>query len=175
METREQKKAHIDEFNEKFSRAEAMFVTNYRGVDSNDMTELRKSLREAGVEYKIMKNTLARLAVKETPYEGLADSFTGTTAVAISYKDCTLAAKSLVAFIKEQPKLEIKTAAIGSKVLAFADVENLAKLPGREELLGKLLGGLNAIPGSLVCTLAAVPRKLLYCLNAVKEAKEKAA
>ncbi len=175
VQTREDKKTLVKELHEKFGRAGAAFLADYQGIASNDMNELRRILRESDVEFRIIKNTLARRAVKETPYEVLEGHFEGPLAIALSYDDAALAAKRLLQFAKDQPNLKIWLGALGGKILDPAEIKGLAELPSREELLAKLLGVLSNVPGSLVGVLAGVPRKLLYALNAVGDAKQKAA
>ncbi len=164
----------VGEFSEKFAKAEAAFIADYQGISVEQITVLRDSLRTAGVEFRVLRNTLAKLAIKSTPYEALGEHMNGPMAVALSYTDAAAAAKALTTFAKEHPAFEIKIAAIGEKILSLDEVKQLSDLPSREELLAKLLGGLNNIPGGLVMVLAGVQRKLLYALNAVKSAKEAA-
>lgn len=172
MFKREDKGRLVKEFHDKFASAEGAFITEYQGLKVRDMTALRKSLRGTGVEFRVLKNTLAIKAVKDTPYESLSGHFTGVTAVAISYKDPAMMAKVLMGFVKNQPNLKIKVGALKARLLQAPEIKYLAELPSREELLAKFLGVLKNVPGGLVLTLAAVPRKLLYALNAVKNAKE---
>ncbi|MEK7314356.1 MAG: 50S ribosomal protein L10 [Deltaproteobacteria bacterium] len=171
MLTREYKSRLAKEFHEKFGKAEAAFITECSGIKVNDMTGLRKNLRSAGVEFRVLKNTIARLAVKGTLYEGLADHFEGPTAVAIGYKDPVAVAKALSAYVKEQPNFKIKVGALKSKILTVAEVKALSELPTREELLAKLLGIMKNVPAGIVCVLAAIPKKFLYALNAIKDKK----
>lgn len=171
MITREEKSAQVKEFGEKFGKAEAVFLAEYQGIEANDMTTLRKSLRDAGVEFKVMRNTLAGRAVKGTRYEAMADSFTGPVGIAISYKDAAAAAKALTAFAKEKDKFKLRAGSLGGKALSVADIKSLSELPSKPELVGKLLGVMNNVPRGLVCVLSGVPRKFLYALNAIKDAK----
>ena len=171
MLTREHKNEIVKEFREKFDKAEAVFVTEGEGIKVNDMTGFRKNLRDAGVEFRVLKNTIARLAVKGTSYEGLAGHFEGPTAVAIGYKDPVAVAKALSAYVKEQPNFKIKVGALRSKVLTVAEVKALSELPTRIELLAKLLGTMKNVPAGMVCVLSAIPKKFLYALNAVKDKK----
>lgn len=169
---KERKKEQIEEFHEKFAKADAAFVAGYRGVQVEEITELRNSLRDASVELRVLRNTLAKRALKDTPYEQLSEYFEGQVAVAISYKDAAAAAKALTAFVKTQPKLELKGAALGEKLLSMEDIKGLAELPSREELLAKLLGVFGNVPRNFVGVLSAVPRSLVYTLQAIKVSKE---
>jgi len=175
VQTKQEKEAQVEQFREKIGRADAAFLANYRGIESNDMNELRKGLREADVDFAIMKNTLARIALKGTPCEPISNELKGTMAIALSYKDAAAAAKQLTTFAKTVPNLELKMAVLGGKVIDMDGIKALAELPSREELIAKLLGCMNNIPGSFVGVLAAVPRKLVYALSAVRDAKQDAA
>ena len=127
-----------------------------------------------GTEQKIQiaKNTLLRLAVKGTAYEGLVDSFSGTTAVAVGFTEPVGPAKALTAFAKEFNAFSIRSASLEGNLLKAEDVDALSKLPSREELLAKLLGTMSAVPTGFVRVLNAVPQKLVYALSAVKDQKE---
>lgn len=174
MFKREDKEKVVKDFNDKFSRAEIAFVADYKGVKVEDMTAFRSSLREAGVELKILRNTLARIAVKGTSYENLTEHIKGPVAVAISYSDVAAAAKVVIAFDKENDAFELKAGSLGDKLLTLDEMKSLAELPSRDELLAKLLGGLKNVPGGLVGVLSAVPRKFVGTLEAIKNAKEAA-
>ncbi len=175
MQTRQEKEALVEQFREKIGRADAAFLADYRGIGSNSMNELRKGLRGADVEFTIMKNTLARIALKDTPCEPLSAELKGTMAIALSFRDAAAAAKELTVFAKDEPNLDLKMAVLGGKVIDLDGIKALAELPSREELLAKLLGCMNNIPGSFVGVLAAVPRQFVYALNAIKDAKQDAA
>ena len=172
MQTGEQKKALVAEFKERFEKAEATFIVDYSGIDVEGMTKLRSALRDSSAEIKIVKNTLARLAVKGTTAESVTDHLTGTAAIAFSYKDAAAAAKVLTGFAKDQPNFELKGGTLGAEAIDLGSIKELASLPSRQELLGKFVGVLNAVPTGLVGVLSAVPRKFLYGLNAVKDSKE---
>jgi large subunit ribosomal protein L10 len=136
------------------------------------MTKLRRTLRDSSAELKIVKNTLASLAVKGTQAEHFTEHLKGPTAIAFSFKDAALTAKTLTGFAKEEPNLDIRVGTLGGKVLELAEIKTLASLPSRGELLAKLLGVLTNVPSGLVGVLSGVPRKLLYALNAVSKEKE---
>jgi len=174
VQTRQEKEALVEQFREKVGRADAAFLADYRGIESNSMNELRKGLRGADVEFIIMKNTLARIALKDTPCEPLSAELKGTMAIALSFRDAAAAAKQLTVFAKDEPNLDLKMAVLGGKVIDLDGIKALAELPSREELLARLLGCMNNVPGSFVGVLAAVPRQFLYALNAIKDAKDAA-
>nr|WP_321464851.1 50S ribosomal protein L10 [uncultured Desulfobulbus sp.] len=169
---RDQKTDAVSALNETFSKAKFAVVADYRGLKVTELEKLRKSLRESDAQIQVAKNTLLRLAVKGTPYEGLADSFSGTTAVAVGFTEPVGPAKALSTFAKDYNAFSIRTASLEGSVLTANDVEALSKLPSKEELLAKLLGTMAAVPTGFVRLLAAVPQKLLYALTAVKDQKE---
>jgi large subunit ribosomal protein L10 len=169
---RDQKTDVISELNETFSKAKFAVVADYRGLKVTELEKLRKNLRENDAQIQVAKNTLLRLAVKGTAYEGLSDSFRGTTAVAIGFKEPVGPSKVLTAFATEFNAFSIRSAILEGSVLTAEDVLSLSKLPSKEELLAKLLGTMAAVPTGFVRVLSAVPQKLLYALTAIKEQKE---
>ena len=169
---RDQKTDIVSALNETFSKAKFAVVADYRGLKVTELEKLRKNLRQSDAQIQVAKNTLLRLAVKGTPYEGLADSFSGTTAVAVGFTEPVGPAKALAAFAKEFNAFSIRSASLEGSLLKPEDVEALSKLPSREELLAKLLGTMSAVPTGFVRLLAAVPQKLLYALTAVKDQKD---
>jgi len=169
---RDQKTDTVGELNETFSKAKFAVVADYRGLKVTQLEKLRKNLRDNDARIQIAKNTLLRLAVKGTPYEGLSDSFTGTTAVAVGFNEPVGPAKALTAFAAEFDAFTIRSAGLEGSILSPEEVLALSKLPGREELLAKLLGTMAAVPTGFVRVLSAVPQGLLYALTAIKEQKE---
>jgi large subunit ribosomal protein L10 len=164
---RARKEELVGELHDKFNSAEAVFLMEYRGITVGDLTKLRRELRDASVEFKVVRNTFAKIALGDTPIEEIKDQFVGPVAVAFSTKDAAAAAKALKSFSKEEPKLKFKLGTLGAKVLQMSEIDNLATLPSRDELLAKLVGSLNGVPTSLVGVLSGVPRKLLYTLKAI--------
>ncbi len=169
---RDQKTDVISGLNETFSKAKFAVVADYRGLKVTELEKLRKNLRQSNAQIQIAKNTLLKLAVKGTAYEGLSDSFSGTTAVAIGFTEPVGPSKALAAFATEFTAFSIRSAALEGKMLRAEDVVALSKLPSREELLGKLLGTMAAVPTGFVRVLSAVPQKLLYAFSAIKDQKE---
>jgi len=168
----EKKKEITDELREKFSRSEIVILTDYKGLNVAAVTELRRKLREAEVDFKVVKNTLLRRAAEGTTAEPLTGSFTGPSAVAMSYKDPVAPAKVLTEFAKSNDKLEIRAAAMSGQLLSVEDIKALSSLPSREALLGQVLSVMNAVPTSFVRVLSGIPQKFLYLLQAVREQKE---
>lgn len=169
---RNQKTNLVSELNETFSKAKFAVVTDYRGLKVTELEKLRHALRESDTQYLVAKNTLLRLAVKGTDFEGLVDSFTGTTAIAFGFEEPVGPAKALTAFGKEFEALQIRSAGLDGSVLSADDVIALSKLPSKEELLAKLLGTMAAVPTGFVRVLNAIPQKLVYGLQAIKDQKE---
>ena len=170
----EEKKQIVEELHEKFSRSKLVIATDYKGLDVTTINELRSKLREAGVEYRVVKNTLLVRAAEETDVALIRDTFKGPNAVALGYDDVIAPAKALTDFAKGHDKLEIKVGVLNGKVLELNAIKSLAALPSREVLLGKLLSAMNGVPVSLVRTIQAIPSKLLNVLHAIKDQKEAA-
>jgi len=161
----------VEEVQESFKKANATFIAEYQGIKAMDMNEFRKILRDASMEFRVIRNTLARRAVQGTPVETITGQLKGPTAIAFSYKDAAAAAKALVQFAKDQPKLKIKAGTLGAKVISADEIKGLAELPSREVLLAMMLGSMKSPMSGIVGVLSGVPRKLLYALNAVKDSK----
>lgn len=139
----EAKKAQVQEIAEKFKNASSVVLVDYRGLNVAQVTELRKQLREAGVEFKVYKNTLTRRAVEEVGLEGLNEYLTGPNAIAFSNDDVTAPARILNNFAKENEALEIKAGVIEGNVASVEEIKALANLPSREGLLSMLLSVLQ--------------------------------
>ncbi len=170
----ESKKEVVAEVSERLKKAQAIVLAEYRGIVVEDITALRKQARASGVYLRVLKNTLARRAVKGTPFEKLADHMVGPLAYGIS-NDPVAAAKVLHAYAKGNDKLVIKGGAMPNYVMTAKEVGNLATLPSREELLAKLMGTMQAPIATFVRTLNEVPGKFVRTVAAVRAPKEKAA
>jgi len=168
----EQKQQIAQDLHGRFERAKIVILTDYKGLNVAAMTELRRRLKQAGIEYRVVKNSLLERAATDTPAAAIKDAFKGPSAIALSYDDPVAPAKVLTQFAKENDKLKIRLGMLGAKVISEADIKSLADLPSREVLLAQLLGVFNAVPTSLVRVLSAVPGGLVNVLNAVKEQKE---
>jgi large subunit ribosomal protein L10 len=169
----EEKKAVVTEISAKVADAQAIIVAEYRGLEVGDMTALRAKARASGVYLRVLKNTLARRAVSETPFAGLADHMVGPLAYGIS-TDPVAVAKVMNEFAKGNEKFTVKAGAMANFVMTPKDVANLANLPSREELLAKLLGTMQAPIAQFVRTLNEVPTKFVRGLAAVRDAKQTA-
>ena len=172
---REEKATSIGEFREKLSGARGAVLTDFRGLSVADITELRTLLRKSEVEYKVVKNTLAKLALKDSGLEGLAPYFDGPTAIAISRKDAMAVSKTLTAWAKGRPTFTIKGGVVEGRVVGPAEIAQLADVPPREVLLARMAGALQAPLAGLLQVLAAHVRGLANALDQVRRKKEEAA
>lgn len=170
----EEKKAVVAEVSAEVERAQAIILAEYLGMEVGDMTQLRAKARGAGVYLRVLKNTLARRAVADTPFSGLAPHMVGPLAYGIG-ADPVAAAKVLHEFAKGNEKFVIKGGAMANLVMSSKDVARLATLPSREELIAKLLGTMQAPIAKFARTLNEVPGKFVRTLAAVRDQKEKAA
>ena len=170
---RAEKQVEIANLADKFQRAKAVFIADYKGMNVEQVTSLRKELRTQKLEMKVVKNSLALRALGSTPYQSvLADDLVGTNAVIFSYSDPVAPAKTLTKFAGDFEHLSLKGGALEGKRLNQAAIKALAELPSREVLLGKMLGSMNAPASNLVGVLAAVPRSVVNVLNAYKQKLE---
>jgi large subunit ribosomal protein L10 len=162
----------VEELHERFAKAKVAILTDYKGLDVAMLNTLRKQLREADVEYKVVKNTLLIRASEETDAALIKDLFKGPSAIALSYDDPVAPAKVLSKFAEGNDKLEIKVGVMGGKVMDPAQIKALADLPSREVLLGQLLSACNGVSTGLLRTMNAIPAQMVNVLNAIKEKKE---
>ncbi len=169
----EQKKAVVAEVGEQVATAQAIVVAEYRGLEVSHMTALRAKARASGVYLRVLKNTLARRAVADTPFAGLADQLVGPLVYGIS-SDPVAAAKVLHEFGKGNDKFVVKAGAMANYVMSVQDIANLATMPSRDELLAKLLGTMQAPIAQFVRTLNEVPTKFVRGLAAVRDQKQAA-
>jgi large subunit ribosomal protein L10 len=168
------KKKIVEDLKEKFATTKVVIVTDYKGLNVAQMTDLRRKLSEANVEYQVVKNTLLTRASKDTDAALLADVFKGPSGIALSFDDPVAPAKVLTQFAKDHQKLEIKAGVMAGKLMDVAAITALSKLPSREELLSQVLSAMNAVPTGFVQALADVPRRMVNVLNSIKEQKEAA-
>lgn len=171
---RDEKAQAISEFTEGIGSATNAFVLDFKGITVPQVTELRKQVRESGSEYIVIKNTLALIAVKDTPLTKLSGHFTGMTAVAYNTTDAVALAKVLTKFAKDVPAVQFKGAMLGGQVVAATEVQNIANLPSREELVSKLLFLLQSPIRGLATVLAANIRNLAVVIDQVRQQKETA-
>ncbi len=172
---RTEKEEVIGQLHEKMAKAKAAILAEPRGLDVATVTELRRKCREAQVEYRVVKNTLAQRAAKGTPVEPLVEQFVGPTALVMSYSDVVAPAKILADFAKDRDTFAIRTAVIEGKVTDAKGIQALAKLPGIQELRSKIAGVIAQPATKLVRMLATPGQQLARVLDARKGELEKKA
>jgi len=166
--SRAQKEAEIQELNERFVENELVVVTHYSGLSVADISELRAELRKEGAQFKVTKNSLAKLAIKGTKFEAMADMFAGPTGIAVS-KDPVAAAKIAHKFAKSNDNLIILGGALGEQVMDIEGIEALAKLPSLDEIRGKLVGVLAAPATKVARVLQAPAQQMVGVTKAYSE------
>ncbi|OEF97949.1 50S ribosomal protein L10 [Desulfuribacillus alkaliarsenatis] len=159
MGVREEKEQLVQQIAEKLQNSKSTIVTDYRGLNVAQVTELRKQLRDNNVEFKVLKNTLTRLATQKTDYTGLDDVLVGPTAIAFGEEDAVTAAKVLVDFAKKNDKLEIKGGIVEGQVVSIEEIKALASLPSREGLISMFLSVLQAPMRNFALAVKAVAEK----------------
>ncbi len=161
MGNREMKEVKIKELTEKLTKAQAAILASYKGITVEEDTELRKKMREAGVEYRVIKNTLTARAAKEAGFDGIEQYLEGPVSIAFGYEDPTAPARILADFAQNHKALELKAGIVQGEVFDQAKVMELSKVPPKDVLIAKLLGSFKAPLSNLA-----------YLLNAIKEKKE---
>lgn len=167
---RQQKADMVAELREELQNVPSLIVASSAGVDANTMTVLRAKLRAVGAKYRIIKNTLATIALKDTELENVTSKFVGETAVVYHPEDAVAAAKVFSEFAEKNDKIIVRGGWLAGTVLDEAGVNALAKMPGKDELRAQLLSVMNQVPTQFVRVLAAGPTSFLNVLNARKDA-----
>jgi large subunit ribosomal protein L10 len=173
MKTKAQKQKDLEALIEQFKKANAAMLVGFQGMTVQKDQELRNQLREAGVSYEVVKNTLARKAAEGTVLEQAADQFKGVTAVALSQQDPVGLSKAIARFTKANPEIfKFKVGIVEGKVVALRDVEAIASLPSKEELISKIMFLVNAQARRLATVTSAVARNLAIVIDQVRAQKE---
>jgi large subunit ribosomal protein L10 len=162
----------VDDLSERLSEAKCLYLTDFTGLDVASITELRRRLSEARVEYLVVKNTLARRALAGSPYEGLSEHLSGPNAFALSRDDVVTAAKILTEFARERERPRIRAGAIEGRVISIEEIRRIADLPPRDQLLAQVVGYARAPIAGLVYTLSGLLSKFVRTVDAVREKKE---
>jgi len=169
--TRRGKEEVVQGLHKRFQGSSSVILTKFARMTVAQATELRRMMRDVGGEFKVSKNTLFRLAAKDTQVEVIADRFVGQNAVVIAYEDSVAVAKALLEFIKQNAVLTVEGGVLNGKSMAAEDIEALSRLPSREVLLAQLLSVMLGCHRGLVQVLSGVPRKFLYALEAISDKK----
>ncbi len=171
MATKAFKTEKIDAIKTKIEKAQVAVITEYQGLTVEDITKLRREIQKTGGDYMVTKNTLAKIAVKGTEYEALAEKMTGPIALAFGFEDPVTPAKAVAKFIKESKKGAIVGAVLDGKLLTEAETKALAELPSKEELFAKMLGSINSPASGIVGSINAVMSQLTRAMAAVRDQK----
>jgi large subunit ribosomal protein L10 len=171
MKTREQKEQEIAALKEEFKASGHALVIDFQGIAVEKDWEMRKALREANLNYRVIKNTIGRLAVEDTPLESLKEHFVGMSAIAYSPNDPVGLAKVLSKFAKETDKVKFKAGVVEGRAIKVQDISALAALPSKEELISKLMFVLNSGAQRLATALNGVPRNLVVVLDQIAKQK----
>ena len=169
---KDDKKELVTQLHEDLGDSQAVFVTDYIGLNVEKITKLRKSVKREGGTFTVVKNTLLRRAAQDTPSEAINELFIGPTAIAMVKGDPLGVAKTLVDFAKDNEALEVQGGILGTQVLDFNKIQALAMMPSKEVLLARMLGSINAPIVNFVGVLAAMLRQLVYVLKAIENQKK---
>ena len=169
---KDKKEKVIEELKSEFDKAKAVIFTDYRGLTVAELSELRKLLRNKDIKYKVVKNTLAKIASQGTPISVATDIMKGPAGIAISYEDPVVAAKKVLEYSKKNEKLKVSSGIIEGQLCALEDIKAIAELPTREVMLSMLAGVFQASIGKCLAALNATINSFAYAMNALKTKRE---
>lgn len=172
---RAEKEAMVASIRSDLDQAKSVILASHVGMDVNTINELRAKFRAQGVQYRVVKNTLAKIAIRDTGLEVIADLFTGPTAIAYSLEDAISPAKVVKEFAKENKDYEVRGGYLDGQVLDVKGIEQLAEMPTKDELRAKVLSLFQAVPTKFLRTLNAAPTEFLQVLTARKQDLEESA
>lgn len=173
MATKAFKNNKVEEIKESISKAKVAIVSDYRGLSVADITDLRRRLQKEDGDYTVVKNTLAKIAIKDTQFEGLEEFLNGPSAIAFGFGDEVAPAKVILKYLKEAKKTnEVKGGVLDGKVISANDVKEISNLPSKQELLAKIMGSLNSPAQGIANTLNGVTRALVIAMEEVRKQKE---
>jgi large subunit ribosomal protein L10 len=161
----------VAELHEKLARAVSAVLADFRGLTVQEITDLRQQLRDASLELAVVKNTLARLAVQETPFERLSPYLNGPTSITLSYRDTVAPAKILSAYVKKQPKLAVRAGLFEGEIVPAEKIAEIADLPPRDVILAQALAAMQGPLAGLVWTLQGVLSTFMWTLQAIHDKK----
>ncbi len=172
MKTRERKQADLNAITEQLNNSKSAMIVSFNKLTVTKDQEFRNRLRDAGAEFQVVKNTLARIAVKGTPYEEASEHFKGVTGIAWTQNDAVILSKTVSKFIKDNADIyTFKAGIVEGKVVNLKQVESIASLPSKEELISKLMFVINAQAQRIVTVINAVPRNLAVVVKLIGEGK----
>jgi large subunit ribosomal protein L10 len=174
VKTRQQKEKDVEELQKDFQESPNALLLSFQGIKVADDERLRRELRQANLTYRVVKNTLAIRASHGTPMEQVSDQFTGATAVALSKDDPVLMAKVMSKWAKEIPVISVKAGLVEGRVINIKDVDALANMPSKEELISKIMFLINSGAQRLAVATAGVARNLTIVIDQVRAQKENA-
>ncbi len=172
---RTEKEQAIEEIRQDLAQAKSVILASHMGIDVNTVNLLRKQFRDSGVKYRVVKNTLAKIAIQGTDMEIISDMFVGATAIAYSFDDAVSPAKVVKDFAKGRDKFVVRGGYLSGQRLGEADVIRLAEMPSRDELRSQVLGLMQAVPTKFLRTVNAAPSQFLSVLSARQQDLEKSA
>jgi large subunit ribosomal protein L10 len=173
LATKACKNDKIEELKESISKAKVAIVSNYRGLSVAEITKLRRRLQKENSDYTVVKNTLTKIAIKDTKFEGLEQFLKGPSALVLGFGDEVAPAKVILQYLKEAKKTnEIKGGVLDGKVISATDVKAISNLPSKQELIAKIMGSVNSPAQGLANTLNGVARALVYAMEEVRKQKE---